>query len=479
VEPTYKQCIDGRWVDAAGGATWEVVNPATEQVVRSVPFGDARDCRAAIDAAAKALPSWSSRTPYERGAILRRASDLIRARVDELAPTTVLESGKPLAQARGEWLAAADLFEWFSEEGKRAYGRTIPSRHAGKRLFVIRQPVGVVGVITAWNFPAYNPARAWSAALAAGCTVVGRPSEHTPLTAMAIANMLTEAGAPPGVMNLVNGEPESMGQAMLEAPECRKISFTGSLRVGRILMAGAAGGVKRLSLELGGNAPVLVFPDTDLASLAKSAVFAKYRNAGQVCVSPQRFFVHRSIRDEFAERVVPEVEGLRLGEGLLPETQVGPLINAAQRERVEALVADARGRGAQILAGGRRPEEPKRGFFYEPTVLGRVPPEARLFGEELFGPVLPVFAFEEVEEALALANRTEYGLAAYVFTRDLRTAVRCYEGLEFGMVGVNDWAPQATEAPFGGWKRSGLGREKGREGLEEYLETKLVSLGGI
>lgn len=475
----YEQYIDGRWVEASNGKSWDVINPATEEVIRTVPFGNGDDCRAAIEAAERAFPDWSARTPYERGAVLRKGADLMRERAEILARTTVQESGKPLAQAKAEWMVVADLFEWFSEEGKRAYGRAIPSRRPQKRMLVLKQPIGVVGVITAWNFPAYNPSRAWAAALAAGCTVVGRPSEYTPLTAMEIMNILVEAGIPPGVMNLINGEPEEMGQAMLETPACRKVSFTGSVRVGRILMDGASRTFTRLSLELGGNAPVLVFPDTDMKELSKTAVATKFRNAGQVCISPQRFLVHRRVSEEFAERVVPQVAGLRVGNGLDAETQVGPMINLTQRERVETLVSEARRGGVEVLTGGSRPEHLEKGYFYLPTVLTRVRPETRLHQEEIFGPIMPLSSFDEVDEAIALANHTAYGLAAYVWTNDLKTAVRCYEGLEFGMVGVNEWAPQAAEAPFAGWKQSGLGKESGQEGLEEYLETKLVSLGGL
>ena len=476
---TYKQFIGGVWADASNGKTWDVINPATEETIASVPFGNENDCLVALDDASAAFPAWSAATAYERGAYLRRISDILRERADALARVTVRESGKPLAQAKGEWQVAADLFEWYSEEGKRAYGRTIPSRRASKRMTVLRQPIGVVGVITAWNFPAYNPVRAWAAALAAGCTVVARPSEFTPLTAMEIVNVANEVGLPKGVLNLVNGEPASIGQAFLDSPLCRKVSFTGSVRVGRILMDGASRTFTRLSLELGGNAPVLVFPDVDLETVAKSAVGAKYRNAGQVCVSPQRFLVHRSRAEEFSERVAPHVRALKVGDGLDPATDVGPMINSVQRDRVEALVADARAKGVEVVAGGDRPRERGRGYFFEPTVLAGVKPEMRVFEEEIFGPVLPVASFEEADEAIAAANRTDYGLAAYVWTNDLKTAIRCYEGLHFGMVGVNEWAPQAAEAPFPGWKHSGLGAESGAEGLEEYLEKKLVAIGSL
>jgi len=476
---TYQQYIDGAWAAAANGGTWEVINPATEDSVRAVPFGGRQDCRAAIDAAARAFPVWARRTPYERGAILQKAAARMRELADDLARTTVLESGKPFAQARGEWVVAADLFDWFAEEGKRAYGRTIPSRVATKRMTVLRQPMGVIGVITAWNFPAYNPARAWAAALAAGCTVVGRPSEFTPLTAMAMTELLVEAGLPAGVLNVINGDPEAMGQEMLDHPAVRKISFTGSVRVGKILLDGASRTVTRLSLELGGNAPVIVMPDVDLDRVTAGAVTSKFRNNGQVCVAPQRFLVHRDVADAFAEHAAARARHLKVGSGLDGDVQVGPLINARQRDRVEALVGDASARGVEIRAGGHRPAGQPRGYFFEPTVLSGVTPDMPVFEEEIFGPVMPVIPFDTLDEALALANRTPYGLAAYVWTNDLRSATKLAEGLEFGIVGVNEWAAHATEAPFGGWKQSGLGHESGAEGLSEYLETKLVSVGGI
>jgi acyl-CoA reductase-like NAD-dependent aldehyde dehydrogenase len=475
----YRQYIDGAWVDAKGGGTSDVLDPATEELVRTVPFGDADDCRAAIDAASAAFADWARATPYARGEILRRTSDLARGRLDELARTTVRESGKPLAEARREWMVAADLFEWFAEEGKRAYGRVIPARTPTKRMLTLKQPLGVVGVITAWNFPIYNPARAWAAALAAGCTVVARPSSYTPLSAMDLTNLLVAAGIPAGVLNLINVDADAAGQTMLEHPACRKISFTGSTPVGERLMDGASRTHTRLALELGGNAPVLVFPDVDLEALMPAAVRAKFRNNGQVCIAPQRYLVQERVYDEFVERVVPEVRSLRLGHGLEPETEVGPLIHAKQRAWIERLVEDARKEGVEVAAGGRRPERFAKGYFYEPTVMTGVRPGARVFREEIFGPILPVTPFGDVDEAIALANATPFGLAAFVWTRDLALAVRAWEGIECGMVGVNEWAPHASEAPFGGWKQSGVGHEAGCEGLDDYLETKLVSIGGL
>lgn len=471
--------IGGAWVDSRSGATREVLDPATELAVAQVAYGDRLDCEAAIEAARDAFPAWSRRTPYERGAILKSAAEGIRRQLDALGRLTSEESGKPFIEARGEWSVAADLFEWFAEEGKRAYGRTIPSRVATKRLQTMQQPMGVAGVITAWNFPAYNPARAWAAALAAGCTVVGRPSEYTPRTALAIASALHESGLPGGVLNVVVGPADPMAQAMLDHPAVRVISFTGSTGVGRKLMDGASRTFTRLSLELGGNAPVLIFPDVDVEAVAKMAVTARFRNCGQVCVAPQRFLVHAKIHDALVDRMAGHVQSLRVGRGLDEGVHIGPMINARQRDRVEALVIEAVRGGVTVLAGGSRPAHLERGYFYAPTLLGAVKPEMPVYAEEIFGPVMPVASFHDLDEALAVANATEYGLAAYVWTNDLKTAIRASEGLEFGMVGVNEWAPHATEAPFGGRKASGLGHESGAEGLQEYMETKLVSYGNL
>lgn len=475
----FKQLINGEWVGATAGGEWPLVNPATEQVLMPIPYGDAADARAAVDAAAAAFLAWSRQTPYQRAEVLLKAAAWMLERAERLAVITTEECGKPLSESLAEWRSAANYLTWFAEEGKRAYGRIIPARAPGRRIQVIHQPIGVVGTITAWNFPVYNVVRAWAAALAAGCTVVGRPSEYTPRSAMLLAQALHESGAPAGVVNCINGDPAAMAQVMLADPRVRKISFTGSTRVGRLLMDGASQTVTRLALELGGNAPVLVFPDVDVAQAARDAVAWKYRNCGQVCVAPQRFFVHARIAEEFIEQTAALSRGLRVGDGLQPGVQAGPLINAVQRDRVEALVAEAAAAGAEVVTGGGRPADLPRGYFYSPTVVTNVQPDMRLYREEIFGPVMPVIPFSDPEEALRMANDTEYGLAAFVLTRDLYTATRMVEALEYGMVCVNDWLPATPEAPFGGVKQSGLGRECGLEGLEDYQETKTVFIGGV
>lgn len=477
-EDAHRQLIGGAWRDAVGGGTWELMDPAREEVVEVVPFGGAEDARAAVDAAADAFGLWSRRTAYERAAVLERAAGWIEERVEALGRLTTEESGKPLSEARGEWRSATSYLRWFAGEGVRAYGRRIPARVPGRRITVIPQPMGVVGTITAWNFPVYNLVRTWAAALAAGNTVVGRPSEYTPRSAMLLGRALQEGGAPDGVINVINGDPPAMADVLLDDPRVRKIAFTGSPRVGKRLMDGASRTLTRLALELGGNAPVLIFPDVaDLEGLAREAARIKVRNGGQVCIAPQRFYVHADAAERFEALVAEAMAGLRVGPGLEEGTEVGPLINARQRERVERMVATTVEQGARLLTGGARPARP--GFFYAPTVVAEVRPGMPLHDEEIFGPVLPLTRFERAEEALAMANAGEYGLAAFVFTRDLNTATLVSERLEFGMVGVNDWLPVSAEAPFGGVKGSGMGRETGAEGLEEYLERKAVFLGGL
>lgn len=472
----YQMYINGAWVEARSGKTWDVINPATEEKLATVPFGDGDDAQAAIVVAHKAQPGWAAMTAYERAVFLRKTSELIRERLDELAPVMTRECGKPLGEARGEWGACADLFEWFAEEGKRTYGRVIPARRGNKRLLSVPLPVGVVATITAWNFPVYLPVRKWSGALAAGCTVVARPSELTPMTAMALVNIMHEAGFPPGVINLVNGEPESIGQAFLQSPYVDKISFTGSQRVGQILMRGAADNIKRLALELGGSAPVLIFGDVDVEVAAQQAVMAKFRNNGQVCISPTRFYTHQSIFEDFMEATQAAVEKLVVGDGMQEGVTTGPLVTAVGRDKVELFVQDAMSKGAKVVTGGARPANLTQGYFFQPTLLTEVSPTMRVSSEEIFGPVMPVSTFETLEEALRLANDTPFGLAGYLMTRDLSTAIKAYEGLKFGIVGVNDLVPATAEGPFGGMKQSGWGREGSEEGLHEYLETKFVSM---
>lgn len=474
----FKQFVGGEWVGSRQGGSWELVNPATEEVLQEIPFGDESDAAAAVDAAAAAFPAWSHLTAYQRGAFLEGAAEFIEGHLDEFARITTEESGKPLSEARAEWASSPNYFRWAAEEARRVYGRSIPARARGRRIDVIYQPLGVVGVITAWNFPVYNQTRAVSAALAAGCTVVSRPSEYTPRSAFLIAHALAEAGLPQGVHNVVNGKPHEIGQLLLDDPRVRKIHFTGSTRVGKLLMDGASRTVTRLSLELGGNAPVIVFPDAgDMATIARSGLTAKVRNNGQVCVAPQRFYVHESVADTFSESAVAAARDQVVGNGLDTDTTIGPLINATQRDRVEDLVSASVDQGARVLVGGSRVEG--SGYFYAPTVLADVQPGAPVHEQEIFGPVMPIVPFSDLDEVIAIANRTDYGLAAYVHTRDLPTAFKVSEELQFGMVAINDWYVATPEAPFGGMKQSGMGRESGPEGVHEYLEPKTRYFGGI
>lgn len=476
----FKQLINGQWVDAVNGGTWDLVNPATGDVIQQVPFGDAIDAKAAIDAASDAFADWAGMTPYERYPILMDAAQWLLDNAEELATITTEEAGKPYGESLAEWRSAPNYIIYAAEEAKRIHGRTIPSRSGSRRIQVWYQPLGVVGTITAWNFPVYNVVRAWSSALAAGCTVVGRPSEYTPRSGMAVAQAFADSGIPAGVVNLINGDPPSIGQAMLDDPRLRKIHFTGSTRVGKILMDGASRTVTQLSLELGGNAPFIVFPDVpDLEFVAEKAVVWKYRNCGQVCVSPQRFYIHEDIVDEFSDLVAEKSKALTLGSGLETSTAVGPLINEKQLERVEQIVAETVEMGATVLAGGQRAEGVLPGYFYEPTVLTGISTDSPVYRQEIFGPVLPIMSFKTMDEVLDMANDTEYGLTAFVNISDLNTALLMSERLEYGMVCINDWLPATPEAPMGGIKQSGLGRESGKEGIYEYLEEKTIFIGGV
>jgi acyl-CoA reductase-like NAD-dependent aldehyde dehydrogenase len=474
----YLQLIGGDWVEAAAGGTWDLINPATGDVIEAVSYGGAEDGRRAVDAAHAAFATWSRTSPYERAGILTRAAALLVERADSYARVTTEESGKPLAESRAEWLSAPNYLIYAAEEAKRLGGRIIPARLPGRRIDVTYQPMGVVGVVTSWNFPIYNVNRAASSALAAGCTVVVRPSSFTPRSAMLYARTLMDAGVPAGVINVVNGDSHGIGQLMLDDLRVRKLGFTGSVEVGKLLMDGASRTVTKLSLELGGNAPVLVFPDTDdLESVAAAGVTAKYRNCGQACIAPQRYLVHSSIADRFTAAAAAASDQQRVGNGLDPATTVGPLINAKQRDRVERIVGESVGAGATVVTGGSRIDGP--GYFYRPTVVSDVTADSPLVTEEIFGPVLPIIPFDTTEEAIALANASEYGLASFVFTSNLKTAIRVSEDLEYGLVGINDWYPVTPEAPFGGFKQSGIGRESGSEGLHEYLEAKTRYFGGI
>ncbi|ACV57856.1 NAD-dependent succinate-semialdehyde dehydrogenase [Alicyclobacillus acidocaldarius] len=473
-----KMYIGGEWVDSISGESLEVRNPATGEVVGRAAFGDHRDALRAIDAAHAAFPEWSKLLARERSRYLYRLYELVYQHRNELAELVSAEMGKPIREAKGEVVGSADYFLWYAEEAKRVYGETIPSSFPNKRILVHRQPVGVVAAITPWNFPVNMVARKIAPALAAGCTVVLKPAEATPLSAIRLFGLIHEAGFPPGVANLVIGQPDKVGEAFLKSPKVAKIAFTGSTRVGKLLMAGAAEHVKRVSLELGGHAPTLVFADTDLDLAVKGVFESKFRNTGQMCICTNRLYVERSVAEPFVERLVARVRKAKVGDGRNPEVEIGPIINERGLEKVLNHIEDARSKGAAVVCGGKRLTEGDyaKGYFVEPTVLTGVERGMRVLEEETFGPVLPVAVFDTEDEAIRLANDSPYGLAAYVYTRDLGRAVRVAEALEFGIVGVNDGAPVQTQAPFGGFKESGLGREGGHHAMDEFLEIKHISL---
>ena len=470
--------IAGTWITADSGATVAITNPATGATLAQVPDMGAAETRRAIDAANAAWPAWRAQTAKQRGAILHKWYELIVANADDLALLMTSEQGKPLAEARGEALYAASFVEWFAEEAKRTYGDLIPGTVANQRLIVMKQPIGVCAAITPWNFPAAMITRKVAPALAAGCTVVVKPAEQTPLTALALAVLAEHAGFPSGVFNLVTGSAASaalIGGELTANPIVRKLSFTGSTEVGRLLMAQCAPTLKKISLELGGNAPFIVFDDADVDAAVVGAMASKYRNAGQTCVCANRLLVQAGIYEEFAQKLTAQVAALKVGVGTEEGVTQGPLIDAAALAKVEAHVADAVAKGARVLTGGKR--HTKGGTFFEPTVLADVTPAMRCAREETFGPVAPLFKFADEAEAIQLANATEYGLAAYFYARDLSRVWRVAEALEYGMVGVNVGLIANEVAPFGGVKQSGIGREGSRYGIEEYLEIKYVCLG--
>jgi succinate-semialdehyde dehydrogenase/glutarate-semialdehyde dehydrogenase len=458
--------------------TFAVHNPATLEHLADVADATAEDARDAIEAASRAMPAWTAVPAIERARVLRRAEALMLERADALGRTLTLEGGKPLAEARGEIAYAASFFGWFAGEAERVYGRTIPASQASKRLMVLRQPVGVVGAITPWNFPAAMVTRKVGPAIAAGCSVVLKPAEQTPLTAIAIAEILAEAGLPAGVLTVVTtSDPAAVGSELLKSSLVRKITFTGSTEVGKYLMREASDSVKRVSLELGGHAPFIVFADADIEAAARGAITSKFRNAGQTCVCANRIYVHASVAKAFTDAFVPLVAALKVGNGVDAGVQIGPLIDQAGVNKVEAHVRDATSHGAQVRVGGHRPAERDHGYFFEPTVLTDVRDDMLVMREETFGPVAPIATFESEDEVIERANRGPFGLAGYFYTRDLSRAWRVAERLQYGIVGINDPLPSTAQAPFGGYKESGLGREGGSEGMEAFLETKYVSMG--
>jgi succinate-semialdehyde dehydrogenase/glutarate-semialdehyde dehydrogenase len=467
--------IDGKWCEAQNGGTLDVINPATEEVITDVAYGGRADAHRAVEAAARAMPAWMKQTAWERAKVLKKTAELMRQRADDIARTLTLEQGKPLAESKAEVLHSADTFEWYGEEGKRAYGQVIPNSQPGKRHVTVKHPVGVVAAISPWNFPVTLQARKIAPALAVGCTIVCKPASQTPLCLIQVFECLVEAGLPAGVANLVIGPAQELADEFLENPAVRKISFTGSTEVGKQLMRAAADGLKRLSLELGGHAPFIVFPDADPEVGAKIAVTGKFRNNGQVCIAPSRFYVHKDVEKKFTEAAVAFARGLKLGNGLEAGVEVGPMFEKRAMENTVGLVEDARRVGAKVLTGGKRSDRFEKGYFFEPTVLTAVPDSAKMMTEEPFAPVMPLLEFRNVEDVIRAANNTRYGLAAYVFTHDLTTAWKMAEGLESGIIGINDPVPATPQCPFGGMKESGLGRELGHEGLEAYLETKYVS----
>ncbi len=469
--------IDGAWCDARDGRKLDVINPADESIVAEVAHGGRADADRAIEAAARAFPAWRATSVQDRAKILKKTADLMRDRADQIARTLTSEQGKPLLEAKTEVLHTADTFEWFAEEGKRAYGRIIPAWNVTKRHYAISHPIGVVGTITPWNFPAALPSRKIAPALAVGCTVVSRPADQTPLTLIQMFECLAEAGLPPGVANLVIAEAVPFADALFEHPAVRKISFTGSTRVGKELIGRSAAQVKRLSLELGGHAPLIVFPDADVQQVAQAAVIGKFRNNGQVCIAPSRFYIHEKIAGDFTDAAVELARNLKVGNGLEAGIQVGPMIEARALDKTSALIEDARSKGGKILTGGGKSSRFDRGYWFEPTVIREVNGEMKIMTEEPFAPVMPLLDFSKIDEVIAAANNTPYGLAAYVFTNDLTVATRMAEGLEAGIIGINDPVPATPQCPFGGMKESGLGRELGSEGLQAYLETKYVSVG--
>ena len=469
--------VNGAWLDALGGATLPVDNPATGARLGTVPAFDAVATEKAVAAAFAAFPAWAAKTAKERAILLRRWHDLILLNATDLARLMTAEQGKPLAESKGEIAYAASFVEWFAEEAKRVYGDLIPGHQADKRIMVLRQPVGVVAAITPWNFPAAMITRKVAPALAAGCTVVCKPATQTPYSALALAELAHRAGIPAGVLNVLTGPAREIGGVLTGDARVRKLSFTGSTEIGKLLMAQCAKTMKKVSLELGGNAPFIVFEDADLDAAVAGAIASKYRNTGQTCVCANRLLVQQDVYEAFAAKLIAAVRKLRVGDGLAGETEQGPLIDAAALKKVEEHIADATAKGAKVALGGKR--HALGGTFFEPTILTGVTPAMAVAREETFGPVAPLFSFKTEQEAVAMANDTEFGLAAYLYTRDLARSWRVSEALEYGIVGLNTGLISTEVAPFGGVKESGTGREGSRYGLLDYTEIKYVCVGGV
>lgn len=466
--------INGVWCDADSKQTHEVLNPATGEVIGTVPMMGSDETRRAIEAADTAQSTWSKKTGKERSTVLRRWHTLIAENIEDLAVLMTHEQGKPLAEAKGEIQSGLDYLEWFAEEAKRIYGDFIPGHMADKRLIVIKQPVGVTAAITPWNFPHSMISRKAGPALAAGCPMIVKPAMETPYSALAMAYLAQQAGIPDGIYSVVTGDPVAIGEEMTTNTLVKKISFTGSTRVGKILMKQCADTVKKMSMELGGNAPFIVFDDADIDAAVAGAMMSKYRNSGQTCVCANRLFVQAGIYEAFTKKLAEQVRAIKVGNGLDDGVMQGPLISKAAADNAEALVADAKDKGATVLCGGQRVEADKN--FFEPTILTHVNNDMRVANEEIFGPIAPIFKFETDEEGIALANRTEYGLAGYFYSRDIGRVWRIAEALEVGMVGVNTGMLTTELAPFGGVKESGLGREGSKYGIEEYVETKYICM---
>lgn len=469
--------LGGKWVDADSGKTHDVTNPATGEVIGTIPDMGAAETRRAIEAARAAMPGWARKTAKERAGILRKWHDLMLENADDLARLMTIEMGKPLTEAKGEVTYAASFIEWFAEEGKRIYGDTIPEHQSDKRIVVIKQPIGVTAAITPWNFPIAMITRKAAPALAAGCPMVIKPSELTPYSAFALAVLAARAGVPAGILSVVTGDSSAIGGEMTSNPTVAKLSFTGSTAVGRLLMEQSAPTVKKLSLELGGNAPFLVFDDANLDEAVEAAIASKYRNAGQTCVCANRIYVQAGIHDAFIAKLTERAKALKVGNGLEEGVAQGPLITEKAVQKVEAHIEDALSKGAKLLLGGKR--HALGGTFFEPTVLSGATQGMRVAKEETFGPVASVFRFETEEEAIRMANDTEFGLAAYLCARDIGRIWRVSEALEYGIVGINTGIISTEVAPFGGVKQSGIGREGSKYGIDDYLEIKYMCIGGL